>query len=70
MIRDRKSEITDISIFTFINSIRIMKIKNYLALTLMAAVSFAACDKGENGTDAEKRDPYFVQCRARNPRCR
>lgn len=26
-----------------------MKIKNYLALTLMAAVSFAACDKGENG---------------------
>ena len=54
MIRDRKSEITDISIFTFINSIRIMKIKNYLALTLMAAVSFAACDKGENGADGDK----------------
>ena len=53
MIRDRKSEITDISIFTFINSIRIMKIKNYLALTLMAAVSFAACDKGENGADGD-----------------
>ncbi|WP_281717466.1 hypothetical protein [Alistipes senegalensis] len=31
-----------------------MKIKNYLALTLMAAVSFAACDKGENGADGDK----------------
>ena len=29
-----------------------MKIKNYLALTLMAAVSFAACDKGEHAEDA------------------
>ncbi len=51
-----------------------MKIKNYLALTLMAAVSFAACDKGENGADGDKSPKsvtlYFVQCRARNPRCR
>ena len=37
-----------------------MKIKNYLTLTLMAAVSFAACDKGENGADGDKAALYLA----------
>ena len=39
-----------------------MKIKNYLALTLMAAVSFAACDKGENGADGDKSPKSVILC--------